>query len=641
MDKKRVTRGSSDTQSKKAPRFSSKKRSPSPEVVRKYVTRRSPTGKRSQSPRDAKARKESKSPRRDEKKRPKKEESGKGDSSPSASPKVGRRKGQPSPRDKLELKASGSTSSVTTQSTSKTLNLSRGHDDADLKAAKVVTARLSQEPRTLTPASELSRRSVSRSVSQSVDRFSHAEFSDNENDERSYDFGNDLATSYIQRGKNLLSTDKLVAAGNVGAAVYLVFVPLLTLALTYLCLTRGCPLKMPNWTQFQKLETFVNYELAGLFVSFTVLVALLGSFPLGRIVNIYTDRGENLYYFNGLATGLIVAVAMGTAEFLKFPIVDLVYKNTFQLCLLSILNGLSLATCLHLRAKRTPEYLWNPQAKTGKKLVDFFLGREITPLWFNRIDIKLVQNRISTLLALTLTGICFYKSVHLVPKKKVLEGAGEVTFLEEVLALVETVRFNEASAVVSGLLVLYLLDLLLHEHHLTSSFDLQYEGVGGLLLTRYATFPFLISVLPKFVLEQRMVNPPRWVLAISAVLFLAGVVLKRASNKLKYEYRLNPLNAKFDDIGTIPTHQNKRLVVSGLWGVVRHPNYLGEIVSLLSLLPVLYLKFSWVPLVAVLYLVLFFCHRAVRVDDRNRNRYISAWTRYTSLVPKLLVPKVF
>uniref|UniRef100_A0A6B2EAV9 Putative lamin b receptor n=1 Tax=Phlebotomus kandelakii TaxID=1109342 RepID=A0A6B2EAV9_9DIPT len=638
MDKKRVTRGSSDSQSRKASRSNPRKRSPSPEVIRKYPARRSPAAKRSQSPREAKARKASKSPRREEKRRSKKE------SSPSASPKVGRKKGQVSPKlaEKRELKSTGSTSSVNTQSTSKTLTLSTGLDDADLKSAKVLTVRLSQEPRTLTPASELSRRSVSRSVSQSVERFSHAEFSDNENDygkDTSYDFGNDLATSYIKRGKSLLSTDKLVAAGNFGAALYLLLMPGVTLVLTYLCLTRGCPLKVPNWVQLQKLETYVNYELAGVYVSFTVLVALLGSFPLGRIVNIYTDRGENLYYFNGLATALLVAVGLGTAEFLKYPVVDLVYKNMFQLCLLSVLNGLSLALCLHLRAKKTPEYLWNPQARSGQKLVDFFLGREITPLWFNRIDIKLVQNRLSTVLALTLTGIFFYKSLTFVPKKKVVEG--EVTFLDDALALVESLRFNEASAVASGLLLLYFLDLLLHEHHLTSSFDLQYEGVGGLLLTRYATFPFLISVLPKYVLEQKLVNPPRWILATVAVLFLVGVVVKRMSNKMKYEYRLNPLHVKFDDVQTLPTHQNKRLLISGFWGVVRHPNYLGEILTLLSLLPLLYLKFSWVPLVSVLYLVVFFLHRAVRVDDRNRNRYISAWTRYTSLVPKMVVPKVF
>ncbi|GAB0092938.1 Lamin-B receptor [Sergentomyia squamirostris] len=633
MDRKRATRGGPDT--KRAPKYVSTKRSPSPEVIKKYPPRGSPGTKRSISPKEAKVRKSSKSPRREEKKKPKKEENVKAESSPS--PKVGRPKRgqQPSPKgEKLEGKTRESTSSIATQSTSKTVTLSTAVDEAELKRAKRV--KNSQEPRSHTPASELSRRSLSRSVSQSVERFSHADFSDNENDfSKEYD----TQMSYVKRGKSLLSSDRLVAAGNLGVVFYLLLVPTLTLFFTYTCSARGCPLKVISLANLQKLETFVNLELTGVFAGFTVVVALLATFPLGRIVNIYTERGENVYYFNGLATGLFVAIAMGISEYLKYPVVDLIYKNFFQLSLLSILNGLSLAVCLYFRAKRIPEYLWNSQARSGQKLVDFFLGREITPLWFNRIDVKLVQNRISTLLTLTLTSIFFYKSIQFVPKKKLIEG--ELTFVEEVIAIVETIRFNEASALASGLLILYLLDLLLHEHHLTSSFDLQYEGVGGLLLTRYAAFPFLISILPKYILEQRIVNPPRWILATVAVIFIAGIILKRISNRIKYEYRLNPLNRKFDDLGTIPTHQNKRLIVSGLWGFVRHPNYLGEVITFLSLLPLLYIKFSWIPLASILYIVIFFFHRALRVDDRNRNRYISAWTRYTSLVPKLLVPKVF
>lgn len=36
------------------------------------------------------------------------------------------------------------------------------------------------------------------------------------------------------------------------------------------------------------------------------------------------------------------------------------------------------------------------------------------------------------------------------------------------------------------------------------------------------------------------------------------------------------------DLKTIPTATGKSLIVSGLWGFVRHPNYLGDIIMALA-----------------------------------------------------------
>ncbi|XP_059621177.1 lamin-B receptor [Phlebotomus argentipes] len=634
MDKKRVTRGTSDSHGRKGSRYGSKKRSPSPEVIRKYPARRSPGAKRSLSPKDAKARKASKSPRRETKKPSKKEEE---------SPKE-RKKGHTSPKsaEKLELKTTGSTSSVTTQSTSKTVTLSRGAEDADLKmGGKVLTVRLSQEPRTLTPASELSRRSVSRSVSQSVDRFSHTEFSDNENEygkDTGFDFGNDLATSYVQRGKSL-PADKRGSLRPSAAVLHLVFVTIFTLVLSYFCEVYNCGLREPEWSHLWNLKMSINYQLAGLFISFNVLVALLASFPLGRIVNMYTERGQNVYYFNGLGTAVVATGCVALAEYFKYRVMDLVLAHQFQLCVLSLINGLSLSLYLFFRSKKMPEFLWNPQAKTGNQLVDFMMGREVSPLWFDRIDIKLVQRRISILLTLMIAGSYFYRSVRFGMRKGMLQS--DIPLVDLVLGFVDRIHYNHAIAMTSGLLVFYLLDLLLHEHHLTSSYELQYEGLGSFLLLTYSSFPFLITTIPRLVIAPSDEEIPNWFLVAVAVLFIAGVVVKRLADKFKYEFRLNPQHEKFENVEAIPTHQNKELLVSGLWGFVRHPNHLGEMISVLSFFSLLYAKFGWVPFLSGLHLVLLQLNRMRRVERHCDNRYMSSWKRYTNIVPNLIMPKVY
>ena len=40
----------------------------------------------------------------------------------------------------------------------------------------------------------------------------------------------------------------------------------------------------------------------------------------------------------------------------------------------------------------------------------------------------------------------------------------------------------------------------------------------------------------------------------------------------------------FTDLETLPTAGGKKLLISGWWGLVRHPNYLGEIL----------IQWSWV-----------------------------------------------
>lgn len=213
--------------------------------------------------------------------------------------------------------------------------------------------------------------------------------------------------------------------------------------------------------------------------------------------------------------------------------------------------------------------------------------------------------------------------------------------MEKLTFTVKNLEFEATPVLAASLTVLYLLDLLSYEHHLTHSFDLQSEGFGAMLLLRYAVFPFTLTLLPKYVAAHKLSDVPAWALALVALIALAGLVIKRSSNRLKHQYRLNPLGEKFIDLETLPTFQGRRLLVAKLWGRVRQPNYVGDILQKIALLPLLYWRFAWPPLLAVLFTVVLLVHRANRVNDRNAKKYNSAWQRYCSTVRYMLVPKVF
>jgi steroid 5-alpha reductase family enzyme len=58
----------------------------------------------------------------------------------------------------------------------------------------------------------------------------------------------------------------------------------------------------------------------------------------------------------------------------------------------------------------------------------------------------------------------------------------------------------------------------------------------------------------------------------------------RSSETQRCEFAKDPSNPSLAHLETLSTAGNKKLIVSGWWGLVRHPNYLGEVL----------IQWSWV-----------------------------------------------
>jgi hypothetical protein len=292
-------------------------------------------------------------------------------------------------------------------------------------------------------------------------------------------------------------------------------------------------------------NAFCNKQAGAFFLAFisgTILVSLI---PVAKIV---TLPGSNVEYrFNGLlVAGSIMAFLFGL-EIRGLDAFSAILNQIDRTLMLSIFLNLSIAIFHYIKARRSPPENTNPICN-GKFIVDFVAGLEINPILLHKnINIKTTAYVRSAIMILVINTALLFKNIS-IPKTELSTGLPIGELIKETISnaifIVKNAEYNAASLVISGLLVLYALDLLIFEHHLAVSYFINSEGCGASLLLRLASFPFLISFLPRFVLAET-IQVNCWLLTVIAIVFILGLIIKRCSNCLRYHYRLNPSDPKY------------------------------------------------------------------------------------------------
>jgi hypothetical protein len=232
--------------------------------------------------------------------------------------------------------------------------------------------------------------------------------------------------------------------------------------------------------------------------------------------------------------------------------------------------------------------------------------------------------------------------------------------LDVILAWEQLRRTGEVSpamAIVVLSQLVYLLDYLVHERAILSIHDIQTERFGFMMCFGDLVWVPFGFTLQAFYLLESGARPETATLVAAVVLQLLGYAIFRLANLQKHRFLEDPerpipsLRRLWKRRTTAPGRAPRsiaaasatgddRLLVDGLWRVVRHPNYLGDFLLGLgwcltcgfeSVLPYFYV-FYFGPLLA---------HRERR-DDRNcERRFGVAWERYRALVPNRLVPYLY
>lgn len=163
----------------------------------------------------------------------------------------------------------------------------------------------------------------------------------------------------------------------------------------------------------------------------------------------------------------------------------------------------------------------------------------------------------------------------------------------------------------------YVVDSLLHEETIFSQMDITTDGFGFMLSVGDLVWvPFTYSLQARYLAFEPVRLGTIGVLAILAVQ-LVGYYIFRTANVEKNDFRQghNPKNLQF-----MTTSTGRKLLISGWWGVSRHPNYLGD--WLMAWAWCLTCGFgSPIPYFYVVYFAILLVHRQLRDDEACKKKY--------------------
>ncbi|XP_061057987.1 delta(14)-sterol reductase TM7SF2 isoform X1 [Eubalaena glacialis] len=322
---------------------------------------------------------------------------------------------------------------------------------------------------------------------------------------------------------------------------------------------------------------------------------------------------------NGLGQGfqalVLTALLVGLGVSAGLPLSALT-EMLLPLAFAATLTAFIFSLLLYLKALVAPASALAPGGNSGNPIYDFFLGRELNPRICS-FDFKYFCELRPGLIGWVLINLA------LLMQEAELRGSPSL-----------------AMWLVNGFQLLYVGDALWHEEAVLTTMDIIHDGFGFMLaFGDLAWVPFTYSLQAQFLLY----HPEPLGLPLASVICLinaVGYYIFRGANSQKNTFRKNPSDPRVADLETISTATGRRLLVSGWWGMVRHPNYLGDLIMALAwslpcgvshLLPYFYL----------LYFTALLVHREARDEQQCLQKYGLAWHAYCRRVPYRIVPYIY
>ncbi|XP_063078811.1 delta(14)-sterol reductase LBR [Engraulis encrasicolus] len=406
--------------------------------------------------------------------------------------------------------------------------------------------------------------------------------------------------------------------GRMGTLAILLLLPLLVLHLVLQTpLKDGSLLDVPAGVP--AVEELWDWQVFGLVLLWLLFQALLCVLPLGKVVDgMPLKTGKTLKYrINGFYALLASVVAVGVA---MHQGLDLTYIHTHfvQFFSSAMVISLLLSVYLYVRSRRLSEEEQAPSGNSGYLVYDFFMGRELNPR-IRSFDVKFYCE-----LRPGLIGWLVINFAMLLAEMKIqkLEGPSPAMLLVNIFQFI------------------WVADGLWHEEKLLTTMDIVHDGFGFMLAFGDLVWvPFTFTCQAHF-LASHPSELSQWLVAAIVAIKGIGYYIFRKANSQKNNFRRNPSDPSHSTLKTIPTATGKSLIVSGLWGFVRHPNYLGDI--LMGIAWSLPCGFTHaVPYFYLVYLIVLLIHRNARDERQCRRKYGSSWDEYCKAVPYRIIPRVY
>ncbi|XP_060711779.1 delta(14)-sterol reductase TM7SF2 isoform X2 [Hemiscyllium ocellatum] len=354
-------------------------------------------------------------------------------------------------------------------------------------------------------------------------------------------------------------TRELEFGGLLGALLLPVLLPCTVLHLLLACRSEeasvfSLPSPVPSLA-----ELWIPGSLL-LLLAWCGLQAALYLLPLGQVTEGMPLRdGTRLSYringFQAFAITSVLVVAGVASGVLRLSVV---YDGCLGLAVAAAILSFVLALLLYARSLCVPESALAPGGNSGKPVYDFFIGHELNPR-IGSFDLKYFCELRPGLIGWLLINLA------MLLKEWELRGSPSLAMI-----------------LVNAFQLLYVVDALWHEEAVLTTMDIVNDGFGFMLaFGDLAWVPFTYSLQAHFLVGHPQELAPATAAGI-ILLNALGYFIFRSANSQKNTFRRNPNDPKVAALETIPTATGRQLLVSGWWGLVRHPNYLGDLIMALA-----------------------------------------------------------
>uniref|UniRef100_A0A0B7B1M0 Delta(14)-sterol reductase n=2 Tax=Arion vulgaris TaxID=1028688 RepID=A0A0B7B1M0_9EUPU len=405
--------------------------------------------------------------------------------------------------------------------------------------------------------------------------------------------------------------------GPIGAFLMICLLPLTVYFVNLICSQHKCSiLEIPQLPK-KLLASLFEVEAALIFLAWFFFQAFLALLPVGRVIEgqPLKSGGSLKYRCNGFFALVVSLLLLGAAVYFQCPVTKVIDKF-FKLMTTAILFSFVLSIFLYVKSRYSNKSSLAPGGNTGNIIYDFFIGRELNPR-IGPLDLK------------------FFCEL-----RPGLIGWVVLDWIMVVRAFQETGVFPSNLVLVTVFQTLYVADALWFEDAILTTMDIIHDGFGFMLaFGDLAWVPFLYCLQPRFILENKFVLP--WYCLLPIVLIkLVGYGIFRMSNLQKNRFRSDPNHPAVSGLETISTPTNRKLLVSGWWGICRKPNYLGDLIMALSWS----LTTGFGQVLTYFYPIYFLgllVHRERRDYNQCRKKYGASWDKYCERVKYRIFPHIY
>lgn len=411
-------------------------------------------------------------------------------------------------------------------------------------------------------------------------------------------------------------TTKYEFGGPVGTFFMTLGLPATVICLYVFCTESSCsvtalPTKLPSFTDFFHPLAFL------VVIGWIAFQAILYLIPIGRVVkgSVIRNKTRLSYRLNGIHAFIISHIAFAVAYCVYKVPVRFMYDQFLPLATASILFSFILAVYLYTRSFRK-DALLAIGGNSGSFVYDFFIGRELNPRIFS-FDLKVFCELRPGLIGWTMINYCFLVAQY--------ETFG---------------RVSSSMVLVCVFQAWYVMDALIFEEAILTTMDIIHDGFGYMLAFGDLVWvPFTYNIQGRY-LASRQIDFPYWVVALIVLLKLIGYAIFRGANSQKDLFRRNPGDPGLSHLKTLDTKRGTKLLISGWWGICRHPNYVGDL--LMSVAWCLPCGFS-TPIVYFypIYFLVLLIHRQLRDEEQCQQKYGEDWDKYCKIVRWRLVPGIY